>query len=229
LEIGLCDILFVMKYILSFVFAFFMITPVKADVFVWTDPQFDLTMSFPDDWMRQRQMADNLRLHVLAPQGADFASCRVFASDDGRFLYIPARGQIDVAQKLQDQNTLVSLIRDRMDDNKNVRLIGYQPIGGLGKGPATVALAQYSKTWNGKDYGMQSLQFAGYMNGLETVLHCESLAQSWGRWAPIFLNMVKSFDYPAQYGPKDNGYYRDFMADGYIYLPVGYKQGRKAQ
>lgn len=213
-----------MKYILSIFLVLFSVAPVKADVFVWSDPKFDLTMSFPDDWMRQRQMADNMRLHVLAPQGADMAACRVFASDDGRFLYIPARGQMDVAQKLQDQKTLVSLIRDRLDNNKNVQLIGYQSIAGLGKGPATMALAQYTKTWNGKDYQMQSMQFGGYMNGLETVVHCESLAQAWGRWSPIFLNMVKSFDFPAQYGPKDTGHYRDFVADGFIYLPVGFRQ-----
>ena len=215
----------IMKKILLACLFLFIALPVKAEVYVWTDAQFGLTMAFPDDWTRQTQTPDNLRLHVLAPQGADFASCRVFASDDGRFLYVPPRGQIEVAQELQDAATLRSLLQNRLNYS-NVQLVGYQNVGGLGKGPATVALATYTKNWNGKDYAMQSLQFGGYMNGLETVLHCEALNQAWGRWLPVFLNMVRSFDYPAQYGPVANGSYRDFLADGHVFLPAGYQQGR---
>lgn len=213
-----------MKYLFAAILFLFVPFSANAEVFVWTDPTHDITVSFPDDWMRQAQTPDDLRLYVLAPQGKDHAACRIFASDDGRFLYVPPRGQHEVAQFVQDANTLQALLANRMGYG-NVRLIGYQSLGGLGKGPATVAMAQYTKNWADKDYDMQSMQFGGYMNGLKTVFHCEALAQSWGRWQPIFLNMVKSFNFPAQYGPVAQGYYRDFMADGNVFLPVGHKQG----
>ena len=213
-----------MKYVFALLLMF-VAMPTRAEVFVWTDPKFDLTMAFPEDWMRQTQTPDDLRLHVLAPQGTDLASCRIFASDDGRFLYVPPRGQHEVAQFTQDSDTLRALLQNRMGYS-NARLIGYQNIGSLGKGPATVAMAQYSKTWNGKNHDMQSIQFGGYMNGMKTVYHCEALAQSWGRWQPIFMNILKSIDFPAQYGPVPQGYYRDFMSDGYVFLPAGYQQGR---
>ena len=173
--------------------------PAKAEVFVWTDPEFGITLSFPETWMRQAQAPGDLKLHILAPQGMDLAACRVFASDDGRFLYVPPRGQYQVSQLLQDSKTLSSLLQNRLGYS-NVKLVGYQDIGGLGKGPATVAVAEYNKNWNGKDYAMKSIQFGGYIDGIETMFHCEALSQAWGRWVPLFMNMVKSFDFPAQYG-----------------------------
>jgi hypothetical protein len=214
---------------MRYIFALFLLVltmPAKAEVFVWTDPQFDITMAFPDNWMRQTQTPDDLRLHILAPQGQDHASCRVFASDDGRFLYVPPSAQHKVSAFVQDTNAARSLIDSRLGYN-DVRLVGYQNIGALGKGPATVAVAQYTKSWGGNTYPMQSIHFAGYMNGLETVFHCEALQQSFGRWHTIFMNMVKSFDFPAQYTSHRHSYYRDFMADGYVFFPAGFQQGTK--
>lgn len=215
-----------MKYLFAFLLLVVTSMPVRAEVDVWTDPEFKISVAIPDNWMRQAQTPDDMRLYVLAPQGADLASCRVFASKDGRYMYVPPQAQHQVAAELQNAKTLQNFLDARLGYD-NVRLTGYQPIGGLGKGPATVAIATYTKHWNGKDYAMQSIQFGGYMNGLETMFQCEALEQAWGRWNPIFMNMVKSFDFPAQYGSHKQGYYRDFMADGYVYFPAGFQQGIK--
>lgn len=176
--------------------------------------------------MRQAQTPDDLRLYILAPQGQDHAACRVFANEDGRFLYVPASGQHEVAQFVQDTDAAQKLLSARLGYDQ-VTLVGYQNIGSLSKGPSTVAVSQYTKEWRGKTYAMQSIHFAGYVNGKETVFQCEALRQSFDRWYPLFMNMVKSFDFPAQYGSHAQGHYRDFMSDGYVYLPAGYQQGRK--
>lgn len=215
--------------LMKYLFAFFLLIcalPTKAEIFVWTDPTYNLTAAFPDNWMRQAQQADDLRLHVLAPQGQDHAACRILAKKDGRFLYVPASAQHKVAAYVQDTKAAQALIDSRLGYN-DVRLVGYQNIGSLGKGPATIAVAQYNKEWNGKRYPMQSIHFAGYMNGLETVFHCESVQQAFGRWHATFMNIVKSFDFSAQYASHKQGYYRDFTADGHVFFPAGYQQGTK--
>lgn len=217
----------VVKKSMKYLFALaLLLLPVaaRAEVFVWTDPTFDISMAFPDNWMRQAQTPDDLRLYILAPQGMDHAACRIFASEDGKYMYIPPRGQHQISQQEQDAATLRALLADRMG-YKNVQLTGYQDLAGLGKGPATVAVATYTKTWNDRDYAMQSIQFGGYYHGLESVFHCEALQQAWGRWSPLFMNMVKSFDFPARFASHPQGYYRDFMADGYVFLPAGMRQG----
>ena len=180
-----------MKHIFLFLLFVFISLPARAEVFVWSDPQFGMTMSFPDDWMRQTQTPDDMRLYIRAPQGQDHAACRVFANKDGRFLYVPASAQHEVSAFVQDTKAAQALLNGRLEYN-NVRLVGYQNIGGLGKGPATVAVAQYTKDWNGKSYDMQSIQFGGYVNGIESAFHCEALQQSFARWHPLFMNMVKS-------------------------------------
>jgi len=213
----------IMKYVIALILLLFPVST-KAEVFVWTDPKLGIVMSFPDNWMRQTQTPDDLRLHVLAPQGLDHAACRVFASEDGKYLYVPPRGQHQVAAQEQDAAILQSLLADRMGYT-NVRLTGYQDLAGLGKGPATAAVSTYTKTLNGREYAMQSIQFGGYYGGLKSVFHCEALEQAWGRWSPLFMNMVKSFTFPARYASHPQGYYRDFTADGHIFLPSGMRQG----
>jgi hypothetical protein len=210
----------IMKYFFVIMMSLCVAFPAAADVFTWKDPQFDITLTYPDDWMKQAKEGDDLRLHILAPQGQDHAACRVLARNDNRFLYVPPQGGIQVAQFVQDQQALKNVLANRLryDD---VRLIGYQSIAGLGKGPATVAIAQFYKQWNGQNLPMQSVVFGGYVQGFETVFQCEALASAWGRWLPLFMNMASTFDFPVKTARLKNGQYRDFMADGFVYFPVG--------
>jgi hypothetical protein len=192
----------------------------QASILSWKDPKFDITLTFPDDWMRQAQEGNDLRLHILAPQGQDHAACRVMANNDNRFLYVPPQGAIQVTQFVQDQDALRGILANRLRYD-NVRLIGYQSLGGLGKGPATIAIGQFTKSWNGQNIPMQSIVFGGYTHGLETIFQCESMAQSWTRWYPTFMTMASTFDFPAKGSSFKHGQYRDFMADGFVYFPFG--------
>lgn len=213
----------IMKYLLA-LFLFIVTMPVKAEVFVWQDPKFDITLTFPHDWMRQAKEGEDLRLHILAPQGQDMAACRVFANNDNRFLYVPTRGAVQVSAFIQDQKALQGVLANRLHYD-NVRLIGYQNVASLGKGPATIAIGQFNKNWNGRNYPMQSIVFGGYSQGLETIFQCESTADGWSKWQPLFMSIAASFDFPVRNAVFKNGHYQDFMADGFVYFPVGNKQG----
>ncbi len=212
-----------MKYLFA-LFILLTAIPASAEVYVWEDPKYDITLTYPHTWMRQAQEGDDLRIHILAPQGTDHAACRIFANNDGRFLYVPPRGSVEVSQFVQDQDALRGILANRLHYS-DVKLIGYQNIAGLGKGPATIAIGQFYKDWNGKKIGMQSIVFGGYVQGLETVFQCESMVDGWERWYPTFMAMASSFDFPVRTAALKNGYYRDFMADGYVYFPVGNRQG----
>ncbi len=208
-----------MKYLLLLFIVTF-ILPVRAEVYQWQDPKFDITLTFPDDWMRQAKEGDDLRLHILAPQAQNQAACRIFANQDNRFLYVPAEGSVQVAQFVQDQQALQGILANRLHHH-NVRLIGYQKLAGLGKGPATAAIAQFYKDVNGQKLAMQSIVFGGYSHGLEAIFQCETQVEAWQKWYPTFMSMAGSFDYPLRLATHKHGYYRDFMADGSVFFPVG--------
>ena len=213
-----------MKYIFAFVLLFIAM-PAKAEVFVWQDPKFDITLTYPDNWMYQgTDKASDARLHIVAPQGQDEAACRVMASNDNRFLYVPPQGAIDVARFVQDEKTLKGIFANHLNYN-DVRLVKYVDLSSIGKGPATMAVAQYYKQVGGDQVPMQSIVFGGYVQGLETVFQCESEAYAWDKWQDLFMNMAATFDFPARTHPLKNGYYRDFIADGSVYFPIGDQQG----
>ena len=212
-----------MKSILALIL-FLIAFPAQAEVFAWKDPEFDISLTYPDNWLYQQTDRNDARLYVLAPQGQDEAGCRVMASNDNRFLYVPPQGAVEVSRFVRDEATLKAIFSNHLHYN-DVRLIGYQDVASLGKGPATMAIVQYYKPVGERLLPMQSIIFGGYQYGLETFFQCEALAESWPRWNPIFMNMAKTFDYPAKISPLPNGYYRDFMADGFVYFPAGQNEG----
>ena len=196
----------------------------QAEVFVWEDPKFDITLTYPDDWMYQKTEKTQARLHIIAPQGQDEAACRVMASNDNRFLYVPPQGAVQVAQFVQDENALKGIFANHLHYN-DVRLVKYVDLASLGKGPATMAVAQYYKSVGEQQVPMQSIVFGGYVQGLETIFQCESAANSWDKWQTVFMNIAATLDFPVRTAALKNGYYRDFIADGYVYFPMGNQQG----
>ncbi len=210
-----------MKFLSVLLLSLTFIMPANANVFVWEDPEHEITLAYPHDWMYQAiDRQEDIRLHILAPQGQDDASCRVIASNDNRFLYVPPEGFTQVAQFVQDEEALEGLLAHYMH-YENVRLKEYRDLATLGKGPATMAVAQYSK--NQKP--MQAIIFGGYMRGMESYFFCESQVDKWDNWEATFMNLAANFDFPVRAAALKNGYYRDFMADGFVYFPVGNHQG----
>lgn len=213
-----------MKYIFAFILCLLSI-PAQAEVYRWIDPVYKIKLTYPHDWMYQAvDRQEGLRLHIVAPQAQDQAACRIYANEDGRFLYVPPRGAVDVAQFVQDEEALRGLLANELH-YRDVRLAGYRDLASLGKGPATMAIARYRKPAEHGGAEMQSIVFGGYMHGLETFFQCESTVEGWDEWQPVFLNMATNFDFPVRMAAFKNGYYRDFMADGYVYFPVGNHKG----
>jgi len=191
-----------------------------AEVFIWKDPDYKIRLAFPDNWMRQAQVDENMRLSILAPQGADHAACRLYASHDSRFMDAPAAAGIAVSSFVFDQEALRREVATRPDTD-NVRVTSYSPNGGFGRSAASLAEVDFRKNWVGSSYNMHGIVFASQHRGDRIVMSCETLASAWDIWQPTLMAIVKSVDFPAGFATTPSGLYRhQFQYDGNVFLPL---------
>lgn len=214
------------KILLAVLLVFAAAVPAQANVFVWKDPKYKFTVSFPDTWMRQAINDDDLRLNILAPQGNDHAACRVYASHDGLFNDAPAsaKANLEVSQFLFTDQALKMQLFGRPDVNM-VQLDDKSEVAGLGRGSAVLAHAQYQKTYAGQIFPMRSIVLASQHYGDRIVMTCESLTSAYESWEPLFKGIIKSMDFPSAYSPNPNGLYRRFQDDGWVIFPKGHNEG----
>lgn len=193
--------------------------PALADSFVWTDPVDKLSISFPEKWMRQTNTNPETRLDILAPQGADFARCRVTRTTNAGFLSTPADGQMEVTSFKFTQDAVEKhLWRD--PSITRLQVMNYGDIAGLGQAPAVRAQADFTRAWGAKDYDMTAFAFLSQHRGVVHGFVCETLTQAVGRWQPVFENILRSIEYAPGYGITPHGYYRAFDRDGNVIFPV---------
>lgn len=211
-----------MKMIQAFVLAFalcILAVPARAEVFVWVDPVYDIHVTFPDNWMRQANLDDDLRFSILAPQGADHAACRLYASTDGRFMDAPPEAGQDVSALVFNNEALLDEMV-RRGDVRDATVAEFVPHATLGRGAATLSYIDFRKVWAGGLYDMRAMVFGSQYHGRRFTMSCESLAGAWEIWQPVFKSIVKSVDFPPAFTVWPNGYYRPFQNEGSVYLPV---------
>lgn len=206
-------------YSLAVCTACIMATPAMAEMFVWKDPASDVRVTFPDNWMRQTNIDDDLRLYVLAPGGSDHAGCRLSISTDGRFMDAPAYAQPEVSNFVFTPEELQRVVYAR-PDTMRVQVDGYRPTAGLGRGAAGYAEITFDKYWMGKPYAMKAMVLGSQFRGQRIIMSCESLVDGWARWQPVMQGIVQSVDFPSGFATEANGYYRRFQDDTRILLPV---------
>lgn len=194
-------------------------TSARAEVFVWKDPQYDIKVTFPDNWMRQANLDDDLRLFILGPQGMDHAACRLYASHNGQFMDAPASAGQQVAAFVFDGNEIAREMYMRPDTSM-VRLASYTPNGTLGRAAAAMAQVDFQKTWGGQQYPMRALVLATQYYGNHILMSCETLASAWPQWETTMKGIFKSVDFPSAFAAQPYGLYRNFLHDGQIYLPL---------
>jgi hypothetical protein len=191
----------------------------RAEIFVWQDPVYNMQVTFPDNWMRQAQLDDDLRLYILAPQGADHAACHLYVNHDGRFMDAPAYAGQQVSAYVFDGNEITSEFYNRPDTN-NVSLASYSNGASLGSSAAVMAQANFQKSWNGGTVPMHAFVVASQYNGNHIFMTCEALAQAFPRWEALFRGIFKSVSFPPAFAIEPNGLYRRFQDDGGVILPL---------
>jgi hypothetical protein len=205
------------RLLLTAAVLFAAIAPARAEVFVWTDPAYDIKVSFPDNWVRQGNFDDDERLSILAPQGLDHAACRLYVSDDGRFADAPPSANMEVSNFVFDGSQIQREVFARPDTN-NVRLASYMTNAKLGRGAAVAAEVDFDKRWNNNIYPMHALVLASQYHGEHIVMSCETLASAWLKWDSVMKGIFKSVDFPSAWTIEPNSVYRRFQDDGGVIL-----------
>ena len=184
---------------------------------MWTDPTYKISVSFPDNWVRQGNFDDDLRLQILAPQGQDHAACRLYVTNDGRFADAPPRANMEVSNFVFDAEQIKREVFARPDTNR-VELVSHMTNAKLGRGAATAAEVNFDKNWNGSTYPMHALVLASQYHGKHIVMSCETLASAWGNWDAVMKGIFKSVDFPSAWTIEPNSAYRRFQDDGGVIL-----------
>jgi len=191
----------------------------NAEVFVWKDPSYDIKVTYPDNWMRQAQLDDDMRLSILAPQGMDHAACRLYVTHDGRFMDAPAYAIQEVSafvfSPAQIQREMVM-----RPDTSNVQVTGYTNGASLGAGAAVMANVSFTKEWAGARYPMTALVIATQYHGDHILMSCETLSNAWTRWEETMKAIMKSVSWQPAFATEPNGLYRYFQDDGGVHLPL---------
>ena len=213
-----CHSLFLVVCLGAFIVAAAVRTPAEAEVFVWDDPEYNISIVFPDDWRVQQNLNTDVRLHILAPQGRDYAACTITAKRDGRFAMYPDR----YTQRINSIvfNTIGLVEHLNLTERDDVRLVHRSDYAGFGKASAVYAEAEYTKDLVLNHFPMRSLMFATLYGDMYFVFECEAASRNWPYWEPVFLNIAKSVDFPLRQHSTPNGFYRDFHNDGGILLNV---------
>lgn len=191
----------------------FSISAAQAEVLVWKDPQYDIKVTYPDNWMRQAQLDQDMRLFVLAPQGADHAACRLYVRHDGRFMDAPAASGQDIANFIFTADEIKNEIFIRRDTDM-IQLASHGVSGSLGTAAAVTAQASFQKLWAGQIYPMRALIMATQYHGDRIFMSCETLATAWPRWEETMKEIFKSVSFPSAFAPEPNGLYDRFQDDG---------------
>lgn len=209
-----------MKKLAAAFIAFLAFAPAAhAEVFVWKDPQYNIKVTYPDNWMRQAQLDDDLRLFVLAGGGMDHAACRLYVKHDGRFMDMPAKSGQEISSYVFDASAIQHEIYERPDTNM-VQVSSYTNGASLGSAAAVMAHVDFQKTWAGSIYPMRAQVLAAQYAGNHIFMSCEALANSWQQWEPVMQGIFKSVEFPAAFAPMPNGLYRPFHEEGGVYLPL---------
>lgn len=210
---------FVSPRVLSSIFAALLLlglcAPAQAEVFFWRDPVFKIGFVFPDDWRVQTNGDPDVRIEILAPQGQDFATCRIRAKDDGRFSMYPDIYNQRVNSVVFD----VAGLYQHWVDYDNVRMIHRSDYAALGKASAVYAEATYTRDIPVRGLPMRSFVLATLYGHLNVMFECEAAAVNWGYWVPQFMNMARTVDFPLNQHNTLNGWYRRYQDDGYIVMP----------
>ena len=198
------------KSLFSFAFAAILALPVvaHADVFVWKNVDKDISLSFPDRWGIVNNHHEDEILRIAAPAvtgvGED-AKCRVRARDDSRFKMHP----VSHDDELQRTRYGFEFWEDYSTEFKHYHLNHVQNNAGLGRGHASFADITFESHEHPKML-RRGIAFASLYQNQVHIIECSAEANSYDKWYPMFVGIIKSVDFKSRQ-PFKHGFYRNFF------------------
>lgn len=189
----------------------------KAEVTIWTDPDFGVVIAYPDGWTKQVNKHDGERLFIVAPSAQDMAQCKMNVEEDERFEIYPKKYLKDiVSRELND-----SFWRQYFVNYDDVKIGYFAEGGGLGSGYATYVDFAYKASFNGQARQMRGVAYATIYHDMRVVVECSSDARRYPAWFPLFSGVMKSVTFEPAFHGRAWGEYRNFFRDYDVLYPVG--------
>lgn len=207
------DRVYSMKHILSAclvaVFSLGLSVPARADYFVWTDAKTGLFLSFPDTWKVMNSRLPDEVLTIMAPDAEDFAVCRVRTDPDRRFLMYPPTKDSDV-QKVAYSTEFWDKYYSVYDD---VEIYGVVDNAGLGRGFASIAVADFKSDFVGPYMKRRGVATAALYNDTAFMIDCSAREGRFAKWHDLFQSVMASVDFKKTHHELLTGEYRNFLND----------------
>ena len=178
----------------------------QADTFVYHDPDFDFSLSFPDTWRKQSPETPINVFRVSANDPVARATCRIEAQNDIRAAIYPEEYMADAVE---------FTITDRFwdiynNEYGNVDVVMRRDGAQMDKAHAEVEVIHY----DGKDgQRMSAMVLASFYADTRYVMHCEATQDTYQKYAPLFGSIMGSFTLKSKYHAVPTGFYRDFLSD----------------
>lgn len=189
----------------------------QADTFVWKDVKYGYTMSFPDSWSMQTDDHPNTRIRIAGPLGEELATCRLQVQDDGRAKIYPKRLTDEAVVEKLDQGYW----EQETGQYRDAKITAYYAPASLGdKGDATAVQVGFRQMdAQGNPINMHGVMISSLYGGKRYLGSCSSRAETYNRWAGLFMSVLDSVQFDDRYHPFATGYYRNFLMDPKLVLP----------
>ena len=189
--------------LLALFLSFAALQSAKAEVFVWKDAEFEISFVYPDLWREQLNGNPDVRLDILAPQAQDLARCKIFAKEDKRYMMYPQKYNRRINSIVYNMEG----VRQHYIEKDTLSVITRDDFAGIGRADAVFAEVRFIDRSRAAAIPMQGLMFATLNGDMNFVIECEAAARNFEYWRPIFLNMVKSVDFPLWQDIHPHGLY----------------------
>lgn len=178
----------------------------QAEIFVYHDPDYDFSLSFPDSWHTQSPESEINIFRVSANDPKARATCRIEAQNDKRVAIYPEEYMQDAVEFTVDDRFWEIYNNEYGNVDVVMRRDGAQ----LDKAHAEVEVMHY----DGKDgQRMSGMILASFYADTRYVMHCEATQEEYPKYAPLFGSVIESFTLQNKYHVTPTGFYRDFLAD----------------
>ena len=198
-------------------------TAAKADVYVYTDPDYRYMFSVPDSWAMTTPHTPNTRVRFTSPVPDDHAYCEIAAQRDGRFQIYPKRHMGTAVNENFDASFWTDEVGRRFD-NPHILHVRYP--AGIDKADSSMAQLAYDwpvteRTASAAGHGdedvirMRGLILTGVYGDTRYTMTCGARLEKYHRWSKLFGSIVSSVTLDDRYNMFPTGYYRDFLSDKY--------------
>ena len=208
-------LLFIFTTVFATVFATVFSGHAKANIFVFEDERFGITISFPDTWrVQQGNAADDVIL-IRQESGLANAQCQIKAHTDRRFIIYPRRYLRDILARELGPDYWTG----QLSNFENAEVVDFNFLAGFGRGDASYVKADFIDRKFIDPLEMRGIFFASIYGPVAYMAFCAAERDRFEALAPLMGSIISSVGFPKSYDETLTGDYRSFLSSGKMRYP----------